>query len=133
MIRLISIGLLIVFFSPSTQASEPRKSVEEEAKPAVVTVLVEHRLLPDRIDEAKSEIMQLVRTVLGEEPDCLGIEVFQNVDDPTRITLVEKWTSREAYEGPHMETEHLQSFIARAKYNIAGPPDISFWLGQDAL
>lgn len=92
----------------------------------------QHRLLPDRIDQAKRDIIQLTRTVMAKEPDCLGIEVLQDVDNPTRITLVERWASREAYEGPHMQTEHLQSFIARAKDNLAGPPDISYWLAQNA-
>jgi quinol monooxygenase YgiN len=78
------------------------------------------------------DIMQLTRTVAAEEPECLGIEVLQDVDDPTLVTLVERWTSREVYEGPHMQTEHLQSFIARARDNFAGPPDISFWLTENA-
>lgn len=90
-------------------------------------VLVRHRLLADCADRARRELEQLVDIVVREEPDCLGIEMMQNVDDATRVTLVEKWTSREAYEGPHMQTEHIQSFIGRASDLLAGPPDISFW------
>ena len=90
-------------------------------------VLVSHRLLADCADQAKRELEQLVATVVRDESDCVGIEMMQNVDDPTRLTLVEKWTSREAYEGPHMQTEHIQSFIGRASDFLAGPPDISFW------
>jgi quinol monooxygenase YgiN len=90
-------------------------------------VLVRYSLLADRADEARHELTQLVATVIREEPDCLGIEMLQRVGDPTKVALVERWTSREVYEGPHMQTPHLQSFISRASRFLAGPPDISFW------
>ena len=96
------------------------------------TVLVSYNLQPDRIDQAIHEIAELVATVTREEADCLGIEMIHNLDDPTKLTLIERWTSRQAYEGPHMQTEHIQSFIGRANGFMAGPPDISFWLGVDS-
>lgn len=126
--------LVVVSYALSIQDSEAQSGMEEEsmAKSTAVTVLVRYRLLPDRIDQAMQDIMQLTSTVVAEESDCLGIEVLQDVDDPTLVTLVERWTSREIYEGPHMQTEHLQSFIARARDNFAGPPEISFWNTENA-
>ena len=93
----------------------------------VTTVLVSHRSLPGHEDQAHQELAQLVAAVLKEEPECIGIEVLRNVEDSTRITLIERWSSREAYEGPHMQTQHIQSFIARAGEFLVLPPDISFW------
>ena len=134
MMRRFLAALLIVSCTLSIPHSEAQSGVEKDrmAKPAGVTVLVRYQLLPDRIEQAMQDIMKLTQTVAAKEPDCLGIEVLQDADDPTIVTLVERWTSREVYEGPHMQTKHLQSFIARARDNFAGPPDISFWLTENA-
>lgn len=94
---------------------------------ANVLVLVAYRLRPDRLDQAKREIAHLVATVVREEPDCLGIDMTHDLDDASKVVLIERWSSREAYEGPHMQTQHIQSFMGRAMEFLAGPPDISFW------
>lgn len=91
------------------------------------TVLVSFDLQQDKIDLAVSEIERLVATVTAEETDCHRIVTMRNADDPAKIMLVEKWASREAYEGPHMKTAHIQKFIGLANDFLTGPPDITFW------
>jgi quinol monooxygenase YgiN len=46
--------------------------------------------------------------------------------------MIEKWTSRGAYEGPHMQTPHMQAFIEKSAGLFAGPPVISFSHGTVA-
>lgn len=53
--------------------------------------------------------------------------MLQNDEEPHRILLDERWSSREAYLGPHLQTPHLQAFIARAGDLFEGPPSIRFW------
>lgn len=92
------------------------------------TVLITYRAQPGHIKVAKRELARLVATVLAKEPDCGGISMLQDVDDPTRFTLVERWPSREIFLGPHMQQPHIQAFIQTAGAFLAGPPDISFWV-----
>ena len=92
-----------------------------------VVVRVSYQAQPGKADLAACEIASLVAQVHSSEPDCLGISLDRCEDDPGRIVLRERWTSREAYLGPHMQTAWLQSFIGRAGEFLAGPPDISFW------
>jgi quinol monooxygenase YgiN len=94
---------------------------------STVTVLVEYRALPGQVERALAEIEGLVATVVETEPDCLGIRLLQDSADPERLLLVERWSSREAYLGPHRETPHLRAFIAGAAAFLAGPPDIRIW------
>ena len=91
------------------------------------TVLITYRARMDQIEAARRELAALVATVLAKEPDCGGITMLQDVDDPTRFTLVEQWPSREIFLGPHMQQPHIQAFIQSAGAFLAGPPDISFW------
>ena len=91
-----------------------------------VVVLIEYRALPGRENVAQRELSALVATVVEKEPDCGGIEVLRDKDDPTRLVLYERWSSREAYTGPHMRTPHILEFISKAGEFVAGPPSISF-------
>ena len=94
-----------------------------------VTVLIRTQLLPDSIEQGKQALLALAREVRKAEPDCLAIELAQDMDDPTRITMIERWSSRDAYEGPHMQSSHMQSFIEHSSEHFTGPPDISFCYG----
>ena len=94
---------------------------------SAAVVVVSYRSLPELADTAKREIAKLIAAVPRLEPDCGGITLLQDADDPTRFTLIEHWPSREIFLGPHMQQPHIQSFIQSASAFLAGPPEISFW------
>ena len=96
-------------------------------QPSRVTVLIEYRAQPDHVATAFSELDALAAKVVASEPDCFGIRLLQDPAEPARVLLVEEWSSREAYLGPHFEPAHLQAFIAGAAALFAGPPEIQFW------
>lgn len=96
---------------------------------SVVTVLIRMQLLPDSIDQGKKDLQDLAHEVRNVEPDCLAIELSQDMDDPANVTMIEKWSSREAYEGPHMQSSHMKSFIEKSSKYFVGPPEISFCHG----
>jgi quinol monooxygenase YgiN len=91
------------------------------------TVLIRYRALAGREAELRGELATLIATVVREEPDCTGIEMLIAEDDPAHLVLVERWSGREAYLGPHLRTPHLLAFRERAPLLVAGPPEITFW------
>jgi quinol monooxygenase YgiN len=92
-----------------------------------VVVLIRYRAQPGREGVATRELAALIAVVRSSEPACFGITMLRDAADPTQILLHERWTDREAYLGPHMETPHLRAFKQRVGELFAGPPDISFW------
>ena len=92
-----------------------------------VTVVIEYRALPASVGQAVSELDALVATVVATEPHCRGIRLLRDTGDPARVLLVEEWTSREAYQGPHFHTPHITAFKAKAATLFAGAPKIEFW------
>ena len=96
---------------------------------SIVTVLIRTQLHPESVEQGKRDLQNLAQTVRKAEPDCLAIELAQDMDDPTDVTMIEKWSSREAYEGPHMQSPHMQSFIEQSSRYFVGPPEISFCHG----
>lgn len=91
-----------------------------------VIVLIEYRALPGQETIAQRELTALVAIVVENEPDCSGIEILRDIDDGIRLILYERWSSREAYTGPHMRTPHILAFITNAPAFMAGPPSITF-------
>jgi quinol monooxygenase YgiN len=89
--------------------------------------MIHYHALEGQRENAERELAALIATVQKVECDCSGIRMVRNADAPSQICLIEYWSSREAYLGPHMQTAHLQAFIQRAGSLFAGPPDISFW------
>lgn len=95
------------------------------SRPVVVTI--RYHAQPGQADRARHALSTLIATVVAIEPDCLGIQLLQDLDDETRILLYERWTSRAAYAGPHMQTPHLGAFMIAARELFAGPPTIEYW------
>jgi quinol monooxygenase YgiN len=98
-----------------------------------VVVVITYQSQPGQSARTLSELRALVGTVVATEPDCGGIRIHHNPDDDTRVLLYERWSSREAYLGPHMQTPHLGAFMARAREFLAGPPTIEFWRLDDDI
>jgi quinol monooxygenase YgiN len=94
-----------------------------------VTVMIRYIAQAGKSDRALRELESLVGTVVANEAACGGIWIHQNTESPEQILLIERWTDQASYTGPHMQTEHIQAFMLRARDFIAGPPEISFWRG----
>lgn len=63
---------------------------------------------------AKPEHSASVRSILSEliaptraEEGCVTYELLQNSEDPTDLTFVEEWTSKDALD-KHLATEHIE-------------------------
>jgi quinol monooxygenase YgiN len=92
-----------------------------------VKVVIRYSAKEGMDEQARKELQELVSLVVEKEADCLGIEILQEASDPNQFLLYERWTSKEAYLGDHMQTPYILSFIERAKNIFSGPPEITFW------
>lgn len=92
-----------------------------------VIVTIRYQAQPAQAERTREALSALIATVVATEPDCLGIQLLADPDDATRILLYERWTSKEAYTGPHMHTPHLGAFMVAARELLAGPPTIEYW------
>jgi len=78
--------------------------------------------LPDRIEEVRSILSELIEPTRGES-GCVSYELLQNDSDPTDFTFVEEWESNAKLDA-HMASPHLQKAIAAVDGKLAAPPDI---------
>lgn len=91
-----------------------------------VTVLATLRLFPEYVDQGMRDLLAFARSVRKHEPACTDIEIVQDIDDPTQVTMIERWSDRSTYEGAHLETEHMKSFIEQSSRYFDGAASISF-------
>ncbi len=77
--------------------------------------------------QAGSGNEQLVREVLESyvaptrlEEGCLRYDLFVDLNDPTRFTFIEEWTSSEALQ-KHSQSEHIIAGRALLDGKLGGP------------
>jgi quinol monooxygenase YgiN len=44
--------------------------------------------------------------------------------------MIEKWSDRDTYEGSHLQTKHMKTFIERSSQYFDGPARVSFCQGS---
>jgi len=114
--------LLLTFFSSYAQ----EKSETVESGKNNITVLVKYKTQPDKQKDALSALNALILEV-KKELHFVNIKLLVDPADKTNILLYEEWSDGAYYKGEHMNTAHLQKFIADSRNFLAGPPEITFW------
>ncbi len=89
-------------------------------------MLVKYKTQPEKESAALSGLIALIEEV-KKEPNFVNIKLLVDPSDNSNILLYEQWTDEAYYKGAHMNTTHLQKFMADAREFLAGPPEISFW------
>lgn len=79
----------------------------------------------DGVDAAREAFATLV-TATRQEPGCELYDLVVNPEDPSTWLMLEKWTSRQAWEA-HMRTPHVVDHNARADAFLAGPAELRFY------
>jgi quinol monooxygenase YgiN len=95
--------------------------------PKPVTVVITCTIRPDQLETARRELEAVIKTVMANEPACHGIRVHEDPKKPERLLIVEHWDSEETFSGPHMQTPHMQAFLAKAEGFLDGVADFGFW------
>lgn len=90
-----------------------------------IMVLAKVKAKEGMVKEVKQELMSLVATTRSE-PGCIDYNLHQSTDDESLFMFYENWTSKQALD-EHIQTPHLQAFIAKADKLLAEPLDITIW------
>ena len=67
------------------------------------------------------EIYKMLIEETVKEKGCIKYELFQQIDDPYKLTLIEEWESEECLLA-HTKTQHFQTLVPElAKYEVESP------------
>ena len=90
-----------------------------------VTVILEVQSKPEKIDELKSTLENILPDTRSYE-GCVNVQVNSNQDDPLNLVLLETWESRQHYEkylGWRTETGAIEALGAM----LSQPPSIRYF------
>jgi len=76
---------------------------------AEVQVIARYKVSPGRAEEVMALIAELVKAS-RLEPGCRSFEVLRQWDDESRVVLLERYRSREAFE-EHRASEHFSTYV----------------------
>lgn len=75
----------------------------------MIHVIAKNYVQPDKLDTFKDLTVELIAETRKEE-GCLFYDLFQDFDDPTILTFIEKWESRSHLDA-HMKTAHFEKIV----------------------
>jgi quinol monooxygenase YgiN len=89
-----------------------------------VTVLLEPTIAPGRTEDMIALLNEVLPDTRGFE-DCENVVLHRDQDDPTRVLLIERWTSRAAFEA-YLQWRADRGDNDRLGALSAGPPSIRY-------
>lgn len=75
----------------------------------MISVVAKNFAQKDKVDEIIVLCKDLVNATRKED-GCIKYELYKDEKDPTILTFVEEWDSRDALE-KHMKTEHFTRIV----------------------
>ena len=90
-----------------------------------VSVFALVKAKPGMEETVKQELSALVGPTLVEE-GCINYDLHRSLDHKGHFRFYENWTSKELLDR-HLQSAHVQRFIAKADGLLAEPPEITLW------
>lgn len=87
-----------------------------------VVLLVTQRVHPDRHQEARAALAEMVQAVHARDEGCRLYALHGVAGDPSRLIMIERWASRAALEA-HAGRPHVAA-LAHVEA-LDGPPEIT--------
>jgi quinol monooxygenase YgiN len=78
-----------------------------------VVVVGSFRINPGKEDEALEAFEALVEPTHRED-GCVLYALHRGIDDPARLTFIERWESRELLDA-HLNSDHVSALLERAE------------------
>ncbi len=73
-------------------------------------VIVDIVIREGYVDNFREAILRQGKNSMTLEPDCLGFDILQDPEVPTRFTLCESYTDAAAFYEVHRATPHFQDY-----------------------
>ena len=90
-----------------------------------IAVLAKIKAKDGLAETVKQQALALVKPTRSEA-GCISYDLHQSDEDENLFMFYENWISKQALD-EHIQTPHLQAFIAKADELLDRPLDVSIW------
>ena len=87
-----------------------------------ITVLASLKAKEGKSEQVKKEGLAMIRPTRAEA-GCVSYDFHQDTQNKNIFVFYETWANKEAFE-KHIQTPHLQNFLAKTKELLDGPLDV---------
>ena len=90
-----------------------------------VSVVVEEYIKEGQKDAFVAHMRELIR-LTKEEEGCIAYDLYEALDDPDEVVMVEIWENKEALDN-HMQTEHFQKMVPAGEIFKTAPSKVKIF------
>lgn len=119
------LALTLLKHWPNRKEAACGRKLGGEMAARFLTVVARIRAKAGLEEQVREALLALVAPTRAET-GCLNYDLHQSQDDPGLFLFYENWRSRQDLEA-HLQTPHLQQFLARAPELLAEPVEITYW------
>jgi len=76
----------------------------------MIKIVAKNYVKVDKINDFISLVTKLVEETNQKDIGCIHYELFQDIKEPTILTIIEEWESKEAL-GQHMAAKHFLEIV----------------------
>jgi quinol monooxygenase YgiN len=91
----------------------------------MIKVVAKHYVKSDKLKEYLEQARPLVEATV-QENGCIKYELFEDVQDPTILTMIEEWVDKDALN-KHMASEHFLRIVPILGKLIEKPTEINLY------
>ncbi|UTF49268.1 antibiotic biosynthesis monooxygenase [Desulfomicrobium sp. ZS1] len=73
-------------------------------------VIVDIVIKKEFVENFREAVLRQGENSMSREEGCLGFDILENPEDPTRITLYESYTDAATFYDVHRETPHFTEY-----------------------
>ncbi len=89
----------------------------------MVTATFRIVVYPERLDDVLRTVRPLISR-MADQPGCMGLKIYQDIDNANAVTLVEEWSS-EVDVKKHIASDDFRKILAVLDLSRE-PPEVKF-------
>jgi len=89
-----------------------------------IKVVAKHSIKPEKLDEFIKLGKQLAESTNKEDKGCIHYQLYQDINNPTTVSMLEEWESMEAIEA-HLKAQHFLDILPALRECLIPPSDIT--------
>jgi len=92
----------------------------------MIKIVAKNYVKANKINEFISLVTKLVQETNKSDEGCIHYELFQDIKEPTILTIIEEWENKEALE-QHMAAKHFLEIVPQLAAFTEKPGENNFY------
>jgi len=85
-----------------------------------IRVVAKHFVKPEKLDDFIRLTKQLAESTNKEDWGCINYAVYQDINDPNVVAMLEEWESQEAIDN-HLKAQHFLDLLPAMRECLGDP------------